>query len=193
MITELQFKDSAKILGIDVAAVKAVAEVESGGEGFFSEGLPKILFEPHVFWKELRKVGIDPNQHVLGNDDILYPIWGSKPYGKFSQQHSRLDRAIKIHRDAALKSASWGKFQIMGYNYQLAGYTTLQDFINAMYKSEDEHLKAFVSYIKSRFLDDELKAKDWKAFARQYNGSLYWKNAYDKKLATAYKKYSSSL
>lgn len=193
MITEQQYKASASELNVDVAAVKAVADVESGGEGFFSVGVPKILFEPHVFWKELRRVGIDPHQHVLGNDDILYPIQGTKPYGKFSQQHSRLERAAKIHREAALKSASWGKFQIMGYNYQLAGYTTLQDFINAMYKSEDEHLKAFVSYIKSRFLDDELKAKDWKAFARQYNGSLYWKNKYDTKLAAAYKKYSASL
>lgn len=193
MITEQQYKASASELNVDVAAVKAVADVESGGEGFFSVGVPKILFEPHVFWKELRRVGIDPHQHVLGNDDILYPIQGTKPYGKFSQQHSRLERAAKIHREAALKSASWGKFQIMGYNYQLAGYTTLQDFINAMYKSEDEHLKAFVSYIKSRFLDDELKAKDWKAFARQYNGSFYWKNKYDTKLAAAYKKYSASL
>lgn len=191
MITEQQFKDSATVLGIEVAAIKAVAEVESAGEGFFSPGVPKILFEPHVFWKELRRVGIDPNTVAAGNGDILYPLQGMKPYGRFSQQHAKLQRAVAIHRDAAIKSASWGRFQIMGYNYQLAGYATLQDFINDIYESEDNHLKGFVNYIKSRFLDDELKAKDWKSFARQYNGSLYWKNAYDKKLATAYKKYSS--
>lgn len=189
MISEKQYSDSAKILNAEVAALKAVAEVESGGDGFISPGIPKILFEPHVFWKELRKLGIDPST-IKGADDILYPTWGSKPYGKVSQQHERLNRAVLINRDAALKSASWGKFQILGNNYKLAGFGTVQDFVNAMYKSEDEHLAAFVSFIKNTFLDDELRAKDWAGFARGYNGSLYWKNQYDKKLAAAYKKYS---
>lgn len=191
MITEKQFKESAIILGVKVAAVKAVAEVESGGEGFLTTKEPTILFEPHVFWKELRKLGINPNNHTSGNEDILYPVWGSKPYGKYSQQHSRLARATKINRAAALKSASWGKFQILGANYKLAGFVSLQDFINAMYKSEDAHLMAFTNFIQQTFLDDELRALDWKGFARGYNGPLYYKNNYHGKLAVAYKKYSA--
>lgn len=192
MISEKQFSDSGKALGVEPAVIKAVAEVESGGDGFLSTGEPKILFEPHIFWKELKQAGINPNTFAKDNSDILYPIWGTKPYGKVSQQHERLNRAALINRNAALKSASWGKFQILGNNYQLAGFDNLQDFINAMYRSEDDHLKAFVSYIKSTHLDDELRAKDWKGFARGYNGALYWKNNYDKKMADAYLKYSNN-
>lgn len=189
MISQEQYKDSAKLLNAEVAALMAVAEVESGGDGFLKDGKVKILFEPHVFWKELRKLGIDPSTFT-GVEDILYPVWGSKPYGKVSQQHERLERAILINRDAALKSASWGKFQILGNNYKLAGYGTVREFVEAMNKSEDEHLKAFVNFTINTFLDDELRNKDWKGFARGYNGALYWKNNYDKKMAAAYKKYS---
>jgi hypothetical protein len=195
MITEKKFQECAKTLKVEVAAVKAVAEVESGGSGFLSTGEPVILFEPHIFWKELRKLGWTVGQlEVLRkkHPDILYPVWGSKPYGKSSQQHARLNRAVLIHRFAALQSASWGKFQIMGFNWKATGAKNLQQFINWMYSDEDFHLTAFCNYISASFLDDELRAKDWKAFARAYNGPGYWKNKYDTKLLTAYNKYKNN-
>ncbi len=191
MITEKKFSESASRLGCDLAAIKAVAEVESGGNGFLSTGEPTILFEPHLFWQQLIKVGINPKLYVKGNEDILYPVWKSGHYGKVSEQHNRLERASKINREAALKSASWGKFQILGKNHRLAGYEQLQDFINAMYKSEDEHLTAFVGFVQNNFLADELREHDWKGFAYGYNGAAYRKNKYDEKLAAAYKKYST--
>ena len=190
MLTDQAYQDAANDLGVDVATIKAVAEVESAGDGFLHDGTPKILFEPHIFWKELRKRNVNPNDYLPLNADILYPTWGAKPYGKYSAQHDRLKRAVAINNEAALCSASWGKFQIMGFNYKAAGFNLLQSFINAMYKDEDAHLKAFVDYIQHEFLDDELRAKDWKGFARAYNGAAYHKNKYDLKLAAAYKKYS---
>ena len=49
-LTEEDFKRCADILGVDIAAVKAVQEVETGGRGgFFSPGHPAILFEGHIF------------------------------------------------------------------------------------------------------------------------------------------------
>ena len=190
MITEQAYKDSAASIGCEVAAIKAVAEVESSGDGFLADGKVKILFEPHIFWKELRKANINP---APLQSDILYPVWGSVPYGKVSAQHGRLDRASAIHKDAALKSASWGKFQIMGFNYAAAGFATVRDFVNAMTISEDAQLMAFTTYIKTSHLDDELRNKDWKGFARGYNGAAYAKNNYDKKLAAAYNKFKGSL
>ena len=47
MITEQQFKSSASLLKIEVAAIKAVAEVESSGEGFLPGGKPKIFITVH--------------------------------------------------------------------------------------------------------------------------------------------------
>ena len=190
MISEQAYIDAANELNVDVATIKAVAEIESGGDGFISTGEPKILFEPHVFWKELRKRNINPNDFLPHNSDILYPTWGQRPYGKVSDQHKKLQRAVAINNEAALCAASWGKFQILGNNYKLAGFNLLQSFINAMYKDEDSQLRAFVNYIANTHLDDELRAKDWKGFSRGYNGALYYKNKYDTKLAAAYKKYS---
>jgi hypothetical protein len=191
MITEKAFADSAKRIGCKVAAVKAVCAVESRGSGFLADGkTPMILFEPHIFWKELRKRGVDPNKHVAGNEDILYPTWKPGKYGPVSAQHTRLQKACNINREAALASASWGLFQILGNNYKEAGYSTIQDFINDMYKSEDDHLEAFTGYVINTHLDDELRELDWKGFARGYNGPAYAKNQYDTKLARAYQKFN---
>lgn len=192
MISEKIFADTAAALGIETAAIKAVAEVESGGNGFLQSGHPKILFEPHVFWLELKKHGIDPAK-ITGAADILYPVWGSKPYGKNSDQPNRLERAIQINKDAALKSASWGKFQIMGYNHELAGFATVDAFVAAMHIDEDQHLVAFANFIRNRGLVKYLNPFDPEKFALGYNGKGYKKNEYDTKLAAAYQKFKSSL
>ena len=189
MITEKAFNDSATLLGVDPAVIKAVAEVESSGDGFLPTGHPKILFEPHVFWAELKKRGKDPT-NVTGASDILYEHWTTGKYGKTSAQPERLKRAITINKDAALSSASWGKFQIMGYNWQAAGFATLDAFIAAMHIDEDQHLHAFINFVKSKNLVDELQRKDWAGFAKVYNGSGYKENKYDEKLAAAYHKFS---
>lgn len=189
MISTQQFSDSAKALDIETACIKAVAEVESGGNGFLTTGEPVILFEPHVFWKELKKRGINPEDHVQGNEDILYPVWGTHPYPPSSKQHDRLERACKIHREAALCSASWGKFQIMGFHFRTCGCNTIQIFINAMYKDEAEHLRLFCNFLENQGLVKYLKAKNWTDFARHYNGAGFEKNRYHLKLNTAYLKY----
>lgn len=180
-ISEAAFKQAASVLKCEVAAIKAVDSVESRGGGFLSTGEIKILFEPHIFWKLLKEAGKTP---VVS--DICYPKWNTRPYGKESQQHGRLQKAVLINRDIALMSASWGRFQIMGFNYKLCGCKTIQEFINRMSKSEEEQLLLFVNYIKSVRLDDELINLDWLGFALQYNGPLYWKNNYNGKLAKAY-------
>jgi O-glycosyl hydrolase len=183
-LTEQDFKNAAKELNCEIAAIKAVAEVESKSDGFLPTDEPVILFERHIFSK-LTKGLFDKSHPNISN-----PTPGG--YGTVSQQHKRLQAAVALDRNAALMSASWGKFQIMGFNFTLAGYNSLQQFVTAMYTSEAEHLKAFVEYIKNTFLDDELRDKRWKDFARKYNGPAYYKNKYDTKLEAAYKKYKLS-
>lgn len=186
MITESKYIQAARAFGLEPAVIKAVAEVESAGNGFLPSGEPVILFEPHIFWRELRSRGIDPLQHVGGNTDILYPNWRPGAYGKYSEQHSKLARAAAIHREAALSSASWGRFQIMGFNFYLCGCALLQEFINRMYRSEDEHLELFLNFVQSKGLMKHLKAKNWASFAYGYNGASYKTNKYHTRLAAAY-------
>lgn len=209
MISMAAYTDSARELNVEVAAIQAVSSVESRGSGFMPGGKePVILFEPHIFWRELVKRSINPEDYTttiinlpsgdhnvqkrVSNPeyaDILYKKWRPGAYGSTASQHGRLQRASAINRDAALASASWGRFQIMGFNHKACGYSTLQGFVNAMYKSEDDHLKAFCGYLKATNLDDALRRKDWAAFARGYNGPGYKEHKYDVRLGEAYKVY----
>jgi len=190
-LSEKNLTDLAKELKIEVAAVKAVYEVESSGRGFLTNGKPKILFEGHIFWKRLKKHGLNPSDYKTGNEDILYPKWTKKFYKGGAKEYERLNKAKKIHEAAALESASWGIFQIMGYHYKKVGYKTVKEYVKAMNKSERYHLMAFGKFIKSEGLVKYLKNKEWAKFAYRYNGAGYKKNKYDKKLAAAYKKYKS--
>lgn len=182
-LQECDYITAANLLRCEVAAIKAVAEVESLGSGFEANGLPKILFERHKFHQFTK--GLYSN----ANPDIS----NYRPGGYVGGvgEHKRLEKAAKLDRNAALKSASWGKFQVMGFNYQIAGFKTLQEFINAMYESETQHLFAFVNFVKANKLDDEIREKRWADFARIYNGKNYHINQYDKKMAAAYKKYKA--
>lgn len=184
-LNEADYTRAAKLCGCDIAAIKAVAEIESRDAGFHFDGQPVILFERHVF-SRLTKGKFDKTHPKISN-----PSPGG--YGYLSSQHNRLSEAAKLDRSAALQSASWGKFQVMGFNWQIAGYETLQKFINAMYRSEGEHLNAFIGFVRYNKLDVHLRDKNWVAFARGYNGPAYKKNQYDVKLANAYDKYSRSV
>jgi hypothetical protein len=104
-------------------------------------------------------------------------------------EYDRLHQAQSIDYEAALASASWGTFQIMGFNYQLCGYTTVLKFVDSCYIGEREHLKSFAGFIKSARLLQHLKNLDWASFAKGYNGPSYKQNNYDTKLEAAYRKY----
>ena len=191
-LTEEAIREAANNLGVDVACVKAVAEVESLGNGFNSTGMVKILFERHKFYKFIaQKYGIPKaNQLAAMHPDICSPKAGGYT-SSTATEHKRLDKAIAIDRECAMKSASWGRFQVMGFNYAAAGFANVEDFCVAMWKSEDEHLRAFVNFIKADAnMHRHLKNRNWAAFANAYNGPAYAQNKYDTKLAAAYRKYS---
>lgn len=188
-ITDDQIRQIAKSYGIEFAALKAVIQVEASGQGFLSDGKPKILFEPHIFHRLLTNKNYITirNRAKAENPRICYFSWGAYPYGKVSEQHDRLAIASKYDRDTALESCSWGLGQVMGFHWQALGYPTLQAFVNAMYKDEAAQVDCMCRFIKVNGLIDELQRKDWTGFARGYNGAGFAKNQYDKKLAAAYR------
>lgn len=193
MLTEDQFQEAARLISCDTASIKAVNEVEAKGNGFLKDKRPKILFEGHIFWKQLLAVGIDPVQHRTGNEDILYPTWDAaivRPLYNMDQ-YARLEKARAIHRDAANCSASWGAFQIMGFNYKSCGYNSVQEFVDAQ-QDEYNQLRCFCNYIKNHHLDVNLAHLDWAGFARAYNGPEYTQNQYDAKLRRAYEKFKTA-
>lgn len=179
------FIDDAAKIGCEVACIRAVAEVESRGGGFDPEGFPKTLFEGHWFYK------LTKGAHASTHPTLCYPKWTKQYYGKsWREEKERLNQAIQLDREAALMSASWGVFQIMGFNHGVCGYKNVQEFVNAMCRDENAHLEAFTNYVINSGLADELRAKDWDRFAYQYNGPEYKKNDYGGKLRRAYLKHS---
>ena len=190
-LTTAQIESQAKLLGVEIAALLAVIEVECKGSGFNADNTPVILFERHVMRQRLIKNGQAKTADMMmaKRPDLCSKSSGG--YGLYSAQHGRLNAAAKYHRNSALESASWGIGQVMGYHWEALGYASLQSFINAMYKDEASQLEAMCRYIKANGLVNALKNKDWKAFARGYNGAAYAKNSYDVKLANAYKKWSA--
>ena len=194
-LSEQDLIHAANRLGIQLAAVKAVNEVESRGSGFRGDH-PVILFERHVFWKRLKAYGINPYDYVSDNEDILNKKTGGYKGG--TKEVKRLERAMKIHPKAALESASWGLFQIMGYHWKSLGYSSIESFVSKMKKNEANQLEAFVRFLKKNKLDRVLRLKngqktlvldDFRNFARRYNGSAYAKNHYHTKLQKAYSRY----
>ena len=177
-LTEQDFIDAAATLGCSVAVIKAVCQVEAPKGGFLPSGEPTILFERHQFSKRTGRLF-----------DISHPrISSLKPGGYLGGQaeHDRLAEAVALDRHAALESASWGKFQIMGFNHAPAGFDSLQSFVTAMYEGEGPQLEAFVSFIRHEGMAVFLRDRRWADFARRFNGPAYRTNKYDEKLAAAF-------
>lgn len=201
-LKQLDFVEAAQLINCEVAVIKAVCEVEAPKGGFLKNDKPVILYEPFQFG-DLTKQKFDGT--VIQIDKINYPLslnrrklpWTVKnaKYGPSSIQHEKLEAAKKLDNDSAIKACSWGRFQLMGFNYKLCGFETLKEFVEAMYEGEREHLFAFVHFIKNMKLDDELREKNFETFAFHYNGpkqdkgTTNEKDDYDYFLQQAYKKY----
>lgn len=180
-LTDHDFVTIAMTLDLEPTIIRAVAEVESAGEGFLRSRKPKILFESYQFHK------LTQGRYDL-YPEISRPKW-ERDYLGGEREYERLGLALDFDRPNALKSASWGKFQIMGFNFIYCGFDDVEGFVQAHVKSEQEHLRAFLNYIKSLKLYEPLGRHDWATFARLYNGPGYAQNSYDVKLAKAYEKW----
>lgn len=190
--------NAAERLGVPLASVYAVNEVESKGACFLDNGKPVILFERHVMYRQLSKVrheGDDvaelkrhADQLAATNPAVVNPKSGG--YAGGSAEHQRLATARLIDDTAALESASWGAFQIMGFHWQRLGYASVQDFVAAMSTGESQQFDAFVRFIETdATLFKALKGRKWAEFAKLYNGPDYQRNLYDIKLQRAYERH----
>lgn len=181
-IDDTDYEEAAKELGCEVAAIKAVAKTETGSYGSYfkfednDDYVPAILFERHHFHKYT-------NGKYDHFEDISNSVAGG--YGATSVQYTKLVKAYALDQKATLKSASWGKFQILASNFATAGYASPEDFVLALSKSEKNQLKAFVSFIKAdKVLLHSIRTKDWLSFAKRYNGPRH--KGYDLKMERNY-------
>lgn len=180
-LSEADIAAAATELGIEAAVIRAVDEVESRGHGFLPDKRPVILFERHVF-----------SRRTSHHYDVTRPHISSPTPGGYGasgvHQYDRLAEAITLDRKAALQSASWGRYQVMGFNAELCGWHDVEAFVASMQESEAEHLKAFIGYCRANDLVRFLATHDWRSFAAGYNGKGNVDD-YSQKLAVAYRKH----
>lgn len=175
----------------DMPVLLAVLAVESRGFGFLPDRRPKILFERHIFHRETG------GRFAASAPDLSAASGGGYVGG--ATEFDRLGRALALCRKArlsdepALRSASWGLGQVMGFNCKAAGFRTAAAMAAAMADAEDAQLAGMIGFIVTEGLDARLRARDWAGFARRYNGPAFSRNQYDIKLKAAYEKFDGGV
>ena len=192
-LTEQDFIEVAQELGVEVAAIKAVVEIEAGKthKGFWTENKPLINFDLALFRKMAAK-----NKVALSSAQKTHPVIFAKPniakYGsQQAAQQARLDAAREVHDLSAIEGTFWGMFQIGGFNWKKCDASSPDEFVELMSRSERDQLELFAHFITNTGLLKHLQNKNWSSFARGYNGTNYAKRGYHTRLAAAYKKHKN--
>jgi hypothetical protein len=162
-LTREDYRAAATALGTDVDAIEAVARAAANSAAFDAMGRPTMLFESRQF-----------HRHTAGKFDESHPKISNSLAGgpgSPSLHYDKLQEAYDLDPIAALKSAAWGRFHVMGSSYRIAGCTTVNQFVLAIAQSEAAHLMAFVSIVQSNAaLRKALRESDWAGFAMHYEG-----------------------
>lgn len=198
-LTQDDIEKAAKELGCDAGLIYAIARQESGSSSFFKLGgrmAPTILYERHQFRNRTRLKKSSGSPWEAKYPDICGPkytrarknksgewihyktgerVSADDAYGPSgAHQYKRLCKAYQLDPLAALQASSWGKFQIMGFNYKQAGFDNVFLFTKAMSRSDAEHIKAFLKFAKSNpVLHSGLKNRDFKKIAEGHNGEQW--------------------
>ncbi len=182
---------AARELGVEPAALLAVAEVESNGQAFAliaGQREPLIRFEGHYFNRNLpqskraaaREQGLaSPRAGAVANPRTQAGRW------------KLLERAVAIDRLAAYESVSWGVGQVMGVHWKRLRYAGVDQLVDEVRKDVAGQVRVMARFIEQFGLSDALQAHAWATFARLYNGPNFRRYSYDTKLASAYARHSA--
>ncbi|MCM1137006.1 MAG: N-acetylmuramidase family protein [Duncaniella sp.] len=189
-LTDQDFEEVADSLGVEVAAIKAVVDIEAGRahEGFYAPGKPLINFDLPLFRRFASKRGVNVSTYSKS-----HPIVFTSSKGSQKTAHRRLDAAKSINTNAAYEGTFWGMFQIGGFNWKRCGAESINDFVEKMSRSERDQLDLFANFITNTGLVKHLKNKNWAAFARGYNGPSYARRNYHTRMASAYNRHTKLL
>ena len=194
-LTDARIAEIARENGIHPAALLAVKLIESGTKsGFLDSGKPQILFEGHVFYKYLKAnvKSLDMNKLCAQYPNIVYPKWDKSKYFGGEKEWTRLEQARKINMKYANYAASWGMFQVMGFNYKTCGCKSIDEFVEKMCTSQEQQLLLTLNFLKNSNLIVPLQKRQWATFAKCYNGPGFAQNKYHIKLQAAYNNYLKS-
>jgi hypothetical protein len=178
-LTQAGMTGACRLLDVGPESLWTVLQVETVGCGFLADRRLQILFERHKF-----------HQFTRGTFSASHPHISNQRPGGYAggiAEWGRYEDAKVLDPVAALQATSWGVAQIMGFNSRAAGYPYPSEMVAAFKNSEDAQVLAMAQFIRAdRAMADAIKRRDWRIFARAYNGPDYAKNEYDRRLARAH-------
>lgn len=189
-LTTADYIAAAKELGCGPWMIHALALKETRGDAFLPDGRTRILYERHWFYKLMADKALRDRLAVSERDICNSAMKSSKntdPKDRYvggAAEYGFLDRARKYDDTAALSAASYGQFQVMGFNAVRIGYDSVQEFERLMQQDVFQHLMALVRFIKATPAALKgIRSENLQMLAEAYNGAAYAKNNYDKDLA----------
>lgn len=173
------FDEAAARIGCEPAAIRAVWEVEAAARHFLPDGSVIRRFEPHHF----------PRRHWPAIGFAVRA--GEAPWRASLRLSSEpmFQAAARIDTAAACRASSWGAPQIMGFNHSEAGFDSAVEMVHHMAEGAPQQLGAFVQLVEGWGIAGAIRAHDWAAFARRYNGSGQVEH-YARLIEAAYRRHS---
>jgi hypothetical protein len=174
-------RTEAQRLGIDPAVAAALLAAESNGHGFGPDGRLLIRFENHVFYDQWGKhnqaqffacFAFDSSEQWRGHRwrPDAGAAWQDVHQGNQAAEWQVFTFARQLDETAALLSISMGIAQIMGFNYSMVGFATVQEMFRTYQGSIAAQIGGFFNFVSARRLVDAVRNGDLRAFAIGYNG-----------------------
>ena len=193
-----QVVSAARASDIEPAGLLAVVEIESAGRALEEDNsTPRLLFERHVFYRELNKRAPGQLQAAVAQG-LAHDGW--RPKTQYQDQRTSaqrlelLARARAVDVECADCSCSWGLGQTMGFLAEELAFPNAVAMLSYMTTGGvPAQLELMIKEIKRKKILDALNHHDWRTFARSYNGPGYEQNQYHTKLANAYARWASHL
>ena len=185
----LLMQDLAERLGIDPSVLLAISRVESAGVG------PDALrFEPHVFLREQPGASIPYTRGDTNCPDNWRKAGGCVDFVSYQPEETgqaAFERAYAIDPGAALRSTSFGSFQVIPFKDLSHLSENPEEFLT---KFKEDPLGLSYELLEARLTSPgnkvdllaAAKSGDWTAFAVGYNGPAQAQHGYDAKLHATY-------
>jgi hypothetical protein len=166
-----------------------VVAVESGGKGFAGDGRMIIRFENHRFyhyWGQSHPDKFEQHFRIDADTPWMGHRWRPSTNVDFREQHgwqgsldenqrtewATFDFSATLDPRAARLSISMGAPQIMGSNYAVIGYESVEQMFDAFATSDHAQLLGFFDFVKANPQRVRaLQRGDYFTFAELYNGS----------------------
>ncbi len=181
---------ASKRLALGEIWIRTIFTVEAPNSGYENDGTLKALLERHVLKRNIN-VFTQAQQKAISRalgPELVNSSRGGYKGGKAEWWRIRnaavgiadivgdFEQALEV----VLRATSFGRPQIMGFNFETAGFDSAKAMVDAMAAKESAHLDAFCSHLEKTGLVQHLRdaevASDpyppLKRFALGYNGKM---------------------